>query len=240
MKIAVITPYYKESTAELKRCHDSVKAQTVPCHHIFVSDGHPHPMIDTLDATHIRVPGHADYGDTPRLIGGAHATTAGYDAVLLLDADNWFDPDHVATLLAYQAKTGVDVVTCGRKLVHCETLQPFAECDESDGDTFVDTNCYLLMRSALPYMAGWGFKDPKRGIVGDRIFWNTLKGSSLKRAHSPRNGVNYVSTFATHYLHRGLDVPARGKLIVDYSGGKGLDFRMRPWEEVKHLLPQAK
>lgn len=234
MKIAVITPYFKESTAELKRCYESVKAQTVSCHHIFVSDGFPHPMIDTLDVTHIKVPPHADFGDTPRAIGGAHAYSAGYDAVLLLDADNYFDPDHVATLLAHQRQTGADVITCGRALIHCETLATIAQCQESDGDVFVDTNCYLLTRKAMPYMAAWGFKDPKKGVIGDRIFWLTVQKSALKKAHCPRNGVNYVTTFAMHYLLHKLPVPERGKVILDMTG-EG-EFVLKAFKEVQHLL----
>ena len=233
MKIAIITPYFKESTAELKRCHQSVKAQTVACDHIFVSDGFPHPMIDTLDAIHIKVPPHADYGDTPRAIGGAHAYAAGYDAVLLLDADNYFDPDHVATMLAHQKRTGAAVVTCGRSLIHCETGEVIGQCAESDGDLFVDTNCYLLTRAAMPYLAAWGFKDPKKGIIGDRIFWLTVKKSALMKAHCPSNGVNYVTTFAVHYLLHKLPVPARGKIILDMSG-QG-DFVMKSFAEVQSM-----
>ena len=39
MKPAVITPYYRETLETLRRCHDSVQAQTVKTTHILVADG---------------------------------------------------------------------------------------------------------------------------------------------------------------------------------------------------------
>jgi glycosyltransferase involved in cell wall biosynthesis len=228
LKIAIITPYYKESAEQLKRCHDSVLAQTLPCRHVLVSDGYPNPVVDTFDAAHLKVPNHGDYGDTPRLMGAAHAASAGYDAILLLDADNWFDPDHVEKLVTFQKTVDAPVITCGRTLIHCETLEPFGDCPESTGGDFVDTNCFMLMRPAFPYFAGWGFKPPSAGIIGDRIFWNTLKRAGLKTAHSPENGVNYVSTFAFHYLHNKMTPPQACKAIVDAGGG---NLVMRPFYE---------
>ena len=41
MKYAVITPYYKEPTEKLWRCHASVKAQTIPAAHVMVSSEVP-------------------------------------------------------------------------------------------------------------------------------------------------------------------------------------------------------
>jgi len=43
----VITPYYKEDPALLRRCMDSVRAQTVPAEHFLVADGHPQDWIDS-------------------------------------------------------------------------------------------------------------------------------------------------------------------------------------------------
>ena len=56
MRIAVVTPYYKEPTDILRRCHDSVMAQTCPVTHIMVSDGHPNPEVDQWNAIHVRLP----------------------------------------------------------------------------------------------------------------------------------------------------------------------------------------
>ncbi|RYD67416.1 MAG: glycosyltransferase, partial [Verrucomicrobiaceae bacterium] len=163
MKIAVVTPYYRETAEQLTRCHQSIKDQTVKTDHFFVSDGFPNPIVDTWDCVHIKVPNHADYGDTPRLIGAASAASLRYDAILLLDADNWFEPDHVQTLLDVQAREQADVVTCSRMLIRSD-LTRMGECIESDGKRFNDTNCYLVMKHAFPLFRAWGFKDPSLGV----------------------------------------------------------------------------
>ena len=45
-RVAVITPYYKEPLAQLRQCHDSVLAQSEPCLHVLVADGHPRRRIN--------------------------------------------------------------------------------------------------------------------------------------------------------------------------------------------------
>ena len=88
MRIAIITPYYKEPTEVLRRCHDSVKAQTYPATHFMLADGHPNPEVDNWDVVHIKLPAHGDSCDTPRAIGALSASAQGFDAISLLDADN--------------------------------------------------------------------------------------------------------------------------------------------------------
>lgn len=233
VKIAVVTPYYKETLDQIQRCHRSVKDQTVPCDHFLVSDGFPQDVIDGWDAHHIRLPNHADYGDTPRMVGAASAASLGYDAILLLDADNWFEPVHVETLVALARESEADVITCTRMLRRCVDLTPMGACTESDGNTFNDTNCYMVMARAFPIFRAWGFKDPSLGIVGDRIFWNALKTLPLKLAHSDRATVNYVTTFGFHYAIRGEEPPENAKDIVRMPDGK---FKMMSWAESREYL----
>src|SRR5690349_5897356 len=99
MRVAVVTPYYKEPLAVLRRCVDSVKAQQIACAHIMVADGHPRPEIEDWGVEqHVKLPlSHADDGDTPRLIGTGMAHAQGFDAVCWLDADNWFEAEHVSS-----------------------------------------------------------------------------------------------------------------------------------------------
>lgn len=228
MKIAVVTPYYKETLDQIERCHRSVVDQTVACDHFLVSDGFPQDAIDTWGAIHLKVPNHKDYGDTPRMIGAGSAASLGYDAILLLDADNWFEPEHVEVLLRLAQESSADVITCTRMLRRSTDLSPMGACLESDGKTFNDTNCYMVMRRAFPIFRAWGFKDPSLGIVGDRIFWNALKTLPVKIAHSDRATVNYVTTFAFHYVIRGEEPPAGSKDIVRMPDGS---FKMMTWDE---------
>ncbi len=92
----VITPYYKEDPALLRRCMDSVRTQTVPAEHLLVADGHPQDWIDSEPVRHLRLDrSHGDYGNTPRGIAAMLACSEGYPAIMMLDADNWLEPEHV-------------------------------------------------------------------------------------------------------------------------------------------------
>src|SRR5271169_5603963 len=68
--VAVVTAYCREDVAVLRRCHQSVLAQTYPCRHIMVADGFPRQEIDTWNVEHVRLErAYADTGDTPRAMG---------------------------------------------------------------------------------------------------------------------------------------------------------------------------
>src|SRR5215213_6211875 len=106
MKIAVITPYLRESLPILSNCHRSVRAQRTPCTHVMVADGFPADEVQTWELDHIVLPrSHADYGSTPRLIGSFHAVGLGFDGIAFLDADNWYHFDHLEILLNLHRRT---------------------------------------------------------------------------------------------------------------------------------------
>ena len=42
---------------------------------------------------------HNNNGNTPRSVGTTKAISKGYDFIMYLDADNWFLPGHVSSLL---------------------------------------------------------------------------------------------------------------------------------------------
>ena len=111
MRVAVITPYYKEPPAYLERCIDSVRAQTHgSVEHVLVSDGHPQDWIDAAAVRHLRLDcSHGDYGNTPRAIGALLAASEGCDAVAFLDADNWYHPEHVASCAAQAAPLAAEL-----------------------------------------------------------------------------------------------------------------------------------
>jgi len=83
VKIAVVTPYYKENDDVLRQCHLSVVRQSYPCTHILVADGHPKSQFDNEPRTmHITLPqANGDVGNTARAIGGILADAYGFDAV---------------------------------------------------------------------------------------------------------------------------------------------------------------
>ena len=98
--VAVITPYYREDTEKLRRCHESVLRQTGEVTHFMVADGFPNPEVDRWDVQHVSLgAAHGDNGNTPRGIGALLAFAQGFDAVAFLDADNWFVDNHISSLL---------------------------------------------------------------------------------------------------------------------------------------------
>jgi glycosyltransferase involved in cell wall biosynthesis len=243
MKVAVITPYHSEPIGTLKRCMSSVENQSHKVTHILVSDGSSidlyreveKALIDASNTSqHIRLPNaHADYGDTPRLIGTTSAYSQGFDAVCWLDADCWFEPLHISTLLDLANREAASVVTATRTLWRPDGGS-LGVCFESDGANFCDTNCFLVMRDALPTVApAWGFKNQTQSVVGDRRVWQEAK--PFRRAHLVTPTVNYETKIASHYLERNEIPPPDARIIIRLSG----EFKARSmlYSDWKRLRP---
>ena len=207
MKVAIITPYFNTPEEWLLKCHLSVKAQTYPCTHFIVADGQPHDVVDSWDAQHIKLPVNiSDYGDTPRGVGSVAAIGQGFDAIAYLDADNWYDPEHINILLKLHRKTRAAVVTSARNLHRLDgTL--LGKCFEVDGERFVDTNCLFLTRAAFNIIQVWYLMAPKYHAIDDRVIWAHIKSKNLSRAHSGNTTVAYRTAFANHYRRFGEKPP---------------------------------
>lgn len=236
MKVAVITPYYDETEATLRRCHDSVLAQTYRCTHIMVADGKPNAIVDNFDAQHFRLPiSHGDYGDTPRAIGSFSAIRQGFEAIAFLDADNWYFPGHIESMVELHRRTGAAVCTTLRNLYRLDGSY-LATCLASDGEQFSDTNCLFLTRAAYHLIDTWVLMDRDFHAIGDRIFWHTIKTSGLTRAHYSEPTVGYLATHAGFYRDLGEPIPP-GLTEPTWAydalrrwkakGGPSLDFKIR-------------
>ncbi len=174
MKVAVITPYYRESLAWLRQCHESVLAQTHPCRHFMVADGFANEAVAGWDLSHTVLPrAHADYGNTPRAVGALQAHTEGYDAVAFLDADNWFYPEHIAAMVRLHQETGAVVCTATRTLHRLDGSLMFVD-RESDGDKHADTNCMFFTRALFKLLPLWVMMPIQMSTTGT----NTSAGSS--------------------------------------------------------------
>jgi hypothetical protein len=115
--VAIITPYHRENLDLLEQCHRSVKAQEWPCMHVLVADGMPQASIETWDVQHVVLPqAHDDIGSTPRLIGCYHAIGLGVGAVAFLDADNWYHPMHIRSLMEQHNSSGAAFLSSSRML----------------------------------------------------------------------------------------------------------------------------
>ena len=218
MKIAVVTPYYREDERVLRACHDSVRRQTHAAAHIMVADGHPQAWVDGSAAQHIVLPvAHADYGDTPRAVASLSAMAQGFDGIAYLDADNWYQPNHIETIVRLRAETGAAVCST-RRTMHRLDGSLLGHCFASDGEDFVDTNCLAVFREAFPLLPQWALMPAWAHVLGDRMMWHVLRSSDLKRAHAAEFTVCYRDSYRAHYENLDEEPPegaASTDLIIE-------------------------
>lgn len=210
-RVAVVTPYYRFETDWLESCCESVRAQTFPCTHILVADGFPSDAVAACGGQHITLPvRHSDWGDTPRAIGSVSAVSQGFDAICYLDIDNWYEPDHIESLVDLARRSGAAVCSSGRRL-HRPDGSLLGDCIEVDGETFIDTNCFYLTRKAYPVLHTWYLMPPRYHAAGDRVLLEAIKRRKLPRAHSGRPTVAYRTTYVHHFQRFGETPPADAK-----------------------------
>ena len=234
MKIAIVTPYFKEPREMIERCLRSVAAQSVPVTHFVVADGHAQDWLDHAGVRHLKLDcAHGDYGNTPRSVAGILAASEGFDAIGFIDADNWLEPDHVLTCLqtAEQAGDGLDYVIARRRLTRADgSVMPIQSSDDRDG-SHVDTNCYFMLPGSFHTLGQWGVMPKPLAIVGDRVYFRSLRGQHLKAARTPHATVNYLCTWAVFFTAIGETPPDYAKSSVDLRSARrwwqGLDGRDR-------------
>lgn len=219
MKICVVTPYFETNVAWINQAHKSVREQTIPAEHIVVCDGSAPAQMENFGGTHIILQrNYQDYGNTPRLIGCYHAVTRfNADAVAFLDADNWYQPDHIEQLLTFVLKNRLDGA-CSARTLHRLDGSLLARCQRVNGQHFVDTNGILVMRSALHHLIGWVIAPQTEAAVADQFVWNHLIGSGARLGFLDRPTVCYRTRHLVHYLEAGEPPPPEAIDRVDTSG----------------------
>ena len=223
-RVAVITPYYKETLDQLRQCHESVLYQSEQCMHVLVADGHRRRRINYWKAEHVRLPrNHGDIGSTPRLIGSYHAIGLGVEAIAFLDADNWFAPDHIASLLEAMQEQKADFVSSNRTLCRLDG-SVMGPCPLTDPERFIDTNAMLIGRGAFPQLHHWVLMPSYGHLIGDRVMLHHLKASGLKRYHLDKDSVYYRCTKEGLYRQMGEAIPAGVQPRPDYEAS------FRQWE----------
>lgn len=188
----VVTPYYKEPPAKLQRCIESVAAQTHPADHLMVADGHPVDWIDSAGVRHLRLDrAHADFGNTPRSLGMMIGIAEQYDAITLLDADNWYEPDHVEC--CWQAALAdCDYVIALRRLRRPNgSIMPI---EEEPIDHHVDTSCFFFLEGSFALLPLWGTMPREVSPLCDRVFYAAIKARKLRRVVTDHITVNFEVT----------------------------------------------
>ena len=208
-RIAVITPYYKESLDFLMKCHQSVIGQTVNAtvDHFMIADGFPNSEVSAWKVKHVSLPtSHADNGNTPRGIGSVLTDSQGYDFVAYLDADNWFHPDHLASLLALHDETNAPVC-CSMRTFHQMDGSPLNISEpQEDSLLHVDTSCFMIHSSAFDILSIW-YRMPKElGPICDRVFKLAFVNARHPIAYSKERTVAFRSQYRFHYELAGLPV----------------------------------
>jgi glycosyltransferase involved in cell wall biosynthesis len=175
MRVMVITPTTGKET--LNKAMESVQDQTIPTEHLIVEDGkltNMHVFENTMRKK-ITLPenvggdgwyGHRVYAAMPLMVNA--------DYILFLDEDNWFEPNHVETMIAKIKSKDLMWSYSLRRICNeageyicdddCESLGRYPTFYDHTIN-FVDTNCYCFKREYLVGIAHnfygkWGADRP--------------------------------------------------------------------------------
>ena len=207
MNVFVVTPYFQTEEAWIRLAHASVRNQTIPAQHVLVCDGSAPAQIDDFRGTHILLQrNYKDYGNTPRLIGCYNAVTRGADAIAFLDADNWYQPDHLASLMRFAKDNSLDAASSARTL-HRLDGSLMAKCATVNGRPYIDTSCLLVMRPAFQHMIAWILFAQDSAAVMDQQVWSFLKNAGARLGFLDNPSVCYRTRHATHYRQIGETPP---------------------------------
>lgn len=212
-----MTPYLDESIDVLTQCKASVANQTYPALHIMVADGLSREEVDGWEVDHITLPKpHKDFGSTARLIGCCHAIGLGFDAIAFLDADNWYDPTHLETLVELFHRTGAGFLASSRQICRLDG-SVMATCPITNIDRFVDTNCMMFTKAAFPVLSKWVLMPEYGHVIGDRIMLHFVRDAGIKRAFTGKPTVFFRATTEGRYRWLGQPVPEGARPSPDYT-----------------------
>lgn len=229
-RFVFITPYYKEDRDCLTRCIESVRQQTVPAEHILVADGFPQAWIDETGLRHLVLDrSHRDWGNTPRAMGALMAAAEGCDGIGFLDADCWFEPDHLELCLAAGQRMGLD--DCGYAFSSRMFRRPDGSVmplRDEDPREHIDTSCFFFFPPAFEALPVWMFVPQEVSGVGDRIFFQALRERGLPSAGTPKPTVNYTCLWASLYRMIGEAPPEPLKENPDHASLKAWIAALAP------------
>jgi hypothetical protein len=209
MKVAVVTAYFTEPRAILEQNLSSVRTQGHPhCKHIVVADGHPQPWLDGAGPLHIVLPVNTnDWGDTPRSVGMAFASSAGYDAITFLDADCYLLPGAIEAYVAAALQARVPLVVGRRLFVREDGSHLAAE----DSPAHIDTNCYFFTRAGFGVLMKWAGIPSMFHVMGDRVMRLAVTAAALPYVVVSQPTVAYRTAYAVHYRLAGEVPPPNAK-----------------------------
>ena len=219
-RYCVVTPYFKEEPAVLNRCIDSVIRQTVAVDHILVADGFPQDWISTKPVRHVILDRpHSDYGNAARGLGALMAVAEKYSGITFLDADNWYDDDHIESCLTAARNSPNSVfVAAQRKFVRPDgSIMASVRPAEVPNAEHIDTNCYFFLPKSYLFLHRWCTMPQELSESGDHLFYLLLHTSGLAPAVVHKPTVNYLCMFEKVYLDRGEVPPVGAKPTLNWN-----------------------
>lgn len=189
----VITPCIGKNIDELLQCINSVKKQTIPVRHLLVVDGYNNyekvsKIITNKDFSYVDicvVPYNTgSEGFYGHRIMAAFSHLHDFEFTLFLDEDNWFEPDHVETLIDKIDKNGWkfahslrQIYTKEGEYVCVDECESLGLIESVDGYHLVDTSSYcfktdFLIKVCHLWHKGWG---------ADRDFFKSMMNISSIR-----------------------------------------------------------
>jgi glycosyltransferase involved in cell wall biosynthesis len=172
--------------------------------------------------------GHRIYGATAFLVNS--------EFIAFLDEDNWFEPDHVESLVSAVRATQSQWAFSLRNIVdadgqfiapdNCESLGNLHHVYHTPAEVLIDTNCYLLPREvAARFAYAWYRPNPTPAdeLEADRLLCRALLQHCPRACSNRRHTVNYLLGTRPGGL-RG-DFFLRGNQLMQARYPQGL-----PWE----------
>lgn len=230
-RIAVITPYYDEHPSILAKCISSVSEQTKNCDHFMIADGLPQRWInDVENIRHIVLDKpHGNNGNTPRGLGSFIAKCEGYDAITYLDADNWYEKNHIEQCLEV-LKNNNEKIDC---IVSKRIIRGFDETifeKHLPEPGHFDTSEIFLLKTAFYLIPCWINMPNEFGPICDRIFSLIIFKMNLKIAYTETPTINFLMRYEGPYKVEGLAVPSGANHKIHWE-------RIRSWF---YNLPEEK
>ena len=233
--VTVITP--TTGVSYLKQAIESVAKQTYAnIQHLIVFDGIPdnihywdllltkYPKCDIIKLPYAtgtdRFNGHRIYGASIYLCKGEY--------VCFLDEDNWFDPNHIESLMnvindnntwAFSLRKIVD--TNGTYVCNddCESLGKWPSILHED-DYFVDVGCYFLPKHiALQTSPIWYRKAREPGVPEvDRMLTHVLRENKITYNTNGGYTLNYRTGNTVRSVQKDFFVSGNEKMLEKYNG----------------------
>jgi len=219
MKIAVITPYYKEPSNYLIKCHESVLNQSLISDHFFIADGHENKILNKLKIKHVVLPeAHLDNGNYARWFGSKIAKDSGYDFITYLDADNWFLENHLSSMYKKYLSSKFNIITSFRFIFSLEEKLLYGMPERAELDLkHVDTSCYLLHKNVFDLIDIWKNMPKELSPCCDRVFFKGILSKKYSYVSTKLQTVAFRSQYKAHYLGANQPPPINAKDSVSYE-----------------------